>query len=991
MERKRTINYILLTIAGIAFIVLLFNTQLISTQQGKGIEWNAPTCAIENDEGVMCVVDDNWTKMTILNPDKTIRATITTDFASTISPDVIAEIAMDSGHVYFSDLILSANGTSLKSERVMQYNLDGEYIATLYTDSGPDQKIKGNINCVKVYRDTVYIVKKAGDTATVIALVDGTERVTMRCKFGGNPIRFATYQPEIRAVTASTMNGKFFVFRNGIARQVKTSDTTAYITSAVELPDESRYILDASNGVLILQNRDGDEQKICQTDAMYIYYNAHSHKAEHVYICDQSESTVTSISVKGQKQHVIRSAEWPKRHIAIWYTTLGCAVVIALVLLYYLTRFTLFSIRRMITEHDERAKESAVLSPATLYGKPALFIITAFAITGALVSMAYYRDTIKTATANTSNIANAISTISDKTIGDKVKNLDTADDFGNEEYREVSEFCSALCEERKGEGFDLLFDIIRVDSVTGNLSYVFDHSMMYLLGTPIPQKRIVRQGSDTVINDVLKGQHKLFRLRSDMGPGYVAAFAPIYDSAHTVTGVIVVINDLNAISSHAKENILAILLRAFTLLVVLLMLYVEIKLLTEFIKLRREKNLAAGHKVTICEGHRTIRIFSRIPFYMLVPFIAPYSREIAIESGMVYDAGMLAAIPMSLYGLVMAVGTMFAGHAISKNPTWAMYAANAIYIASAIALLANHLYMRNYYLLVAIFVLMGIAAAITITSVKGMRLNDLKPSKRYSKLVFTNMEPPIYASVGAAAGALLYDSIGVTAVVVAICIVCLACIMISWLFMSDDLNSEKRNKEAAKGAAKSNLRYFLRWDVITCLLFVSIPASFINQYTSYMLPMFNESLGYTVLVVAFLTLLTKLLPILISPNLIMILREKSFVLSSAISLGAIALVMFAFALKPTMICFALMLLVMGAFFPVMTTLTEKFQVDSAKSSGVVASDVNGAFAMCVSVGDFAGPVCLAAMMTIGNSAVGWISGGVCVVCIGALIVGGRRR
>jgi len=987
--RKKTLNYILLTVAAVSFVVLLFNVQFLGLKQGENIEWKMPLRAIENDEGMMCVVDDNWSKLTILNPDKTIRATIVSDFGSTILPDMISDVAMDSSCVYFTDIVLSANGTSAKAERVLKFNLDGEYVATLYTDSCVNANNLAAISVVKVFRDTVYLVKSAGDSVTVIALVDSTERVIRKCRFGGNDIRYATYQPEIDVVCANTMNGLSYVAREGRVEKVSTDDTTAYISSVVEMPDRSRYILDANNGVLIYQNSNGEERKLCRTDAMYICCNAHKGRVEHIFLCDQSESTVTSISLNDHKQNVLRSAEWPRRHITLWIVTLVCAALVVLVLLYYIISFMVFAIRRQMSgrEEEERMKNDGVLSPSALYGKPALFIVAAFAVTGALVSMAYYRDTIEIAKKNTQNLANAISTVSGQTIGDKIKHLDSADDFGNDNYRDVHDFCSALCEERTGEGFDLLFDIFRIDSISGDLVFVFDHSTMNLLGTPVPQKRLVRQGADAAVDAVRAGEQKLFTIRSDIGPGFVAALAPIYDHQQSVVGVIVVINDLDAISSHARENILSILLRAFTLLTVLLMLYAEIKLLVEFVKLRRERNAAAGHRVTFCEGHRTIRIFSRIPFYMLVPFIAPYSRELAAESSLGYDTGMLAAIPMSLYGLVMAVGTMFVGFAVNRNPRRSMDVANLIYIVSALTLLANHMYIRSYSLLVAIFVLMGIAAAITITSVKGMRLRDMKPAKRYGKLVFNNMEPPIYASVGAAVGALLYDSMGIGAVVTAICVVCLACMLISHLFMADDLNQEVADKNAAiKGAARSNLRYFMRWDVLVCLLCVCIPASFVNQYTSFMLPMINENLGYTVLVVAFLTLITKLLPILISPNLTAALVEKNFAISSGIALGSIALMMFVFAMKPTMICFALLLLVLGTFFPVLTNLSEKFQVDSARSAGVKAEDVNGAFAMCVSVGDFAGPVCLAAMMAIGNSAVGWISGGACIVCIILLLI-----
>ncbi len=155
--------------------------------------------------------------------------------------------------------------------------------------------------------------------------------------------------------------------------------------------------------------------------------------------------------------------------------------------------------------------------------------------------------------------------------------------------------------------------------------------------------------------------------------------------------------------------------------------------------------------------------------------------------------------------------------------------------------------------------------------------------------------------------------------------------------------------------------------------------------------MFNEKLGNTVLLVGFLTLMTKLLPIPISPNIISSMKDKSVSSSVIICLSALVMAFFAFAFRPTMACFAVTLFVLGVFSPVLQTLVERFQIESARESGIIPSDVNGIFAMASCVGDFAGPLCLAAMMLIGDSAVGMISGSVSVICIVVLLLTFRKK
>jgi len=267
----------------------------------------------------------------------------------------------------------------------------------------------------------------------------------------------------------------------------------------------------------------------------------------------------------------------------------------------------------------------------------------------------------------------------------------------------------------------------------------------------------------------------------------------------------------------------------------------------------------------------------------------------------------------------------------------------------------------------------------------------MKPDRRYSKLIFTNMEPPIYASIGAALGSLVYESMGFAAVIAVLVMVCIATIVLSKLFIASDINitvTDRKIQTIANG--KMNMRYIMRPDVIVFILFAVVPVGFLTQYTSFMLPMFNESLGNTVLMVGLLTLMTKLLPIPISPNIIMSLKEKSTARSVIICYTTIALAFFAFAFRPTMTCFAVLLFVLGVFNPVFSTMIERFEIESAKTSGIIPSDMSGIFAMASSVGDFAGPICIAAMMAIGESATGLISGTICVLCIASILIVFRK-
>jgi len=990
---NKIINYILHTLVVLALIELVFNAPTLFTSHEKIIWWELPEIACENDEGVCCIVDKNWTQMTVLNSDKTIRSVVSTKFSSDIAPDNFCDIAIDNNYVYILDRVRSKNGTSILSERILKYNLDGRYVSTVYTDSEAGHDFQGNILSIKIYDGKLFVLKAHGDSATVIQIQEGTEKEIMRCSFPNLDIQTASYQPEINTMTVSTMNGKSFLFNGKVRENVKLSDSSAIIANIVVMPDGSRYILDRNNGLLIKQETDLSETVVCRTKAVWLGNNAPSGKIRHVYLCDDAGNTVSSVSVSDHKLLFITSADQPvKQHIK-WHLTICSFVVVAFVMVYYLFRFIIRSIRNRILarkEEKQQLEENGVLSPAALYGKPALFILISFLITGLLLAVPYYQITMEQAVENTNNIASSISSISGETIGDAVKRLDSADDYGNSDYQTAYNFCQTICAGKNNGGFDLLFNLFRMDSVSGNFYYVIDNSTMNVLGTVISPDRLCDLGLDSIANSVRNGKTQSYKFQTSTGRGIYAVAAPIYDSSHEIVGSIMVINDLDAVGDYSRENILTILLRAFSLLSFIIMLYVELKLIREFLKIRKERFAAAGKRVTICEGHRELRIFTRLPFYLLVPFIAPYAKQLAVQSGLSGDPGMLAALPLSIYGLLMAAGGLFMSIITKKNPGRSINIASLVVLAVAAILLLNHLYFKSYYLLLIAFSLLGLMAAVTISACKAIRLYDLKPDDRYKKLVFTNMEPPIYASIGAALGSLIYDSMGFTAVIVVLASVCLVTIVLSKIFIGTDINIGRIEKKTSVKDSR-NLRYLLRTDVIGFILFASIPVSFLMQYTSYMLPMFNERIGNTVLVVGFLTLITKLLPIPISPNIIMLMKEKKTSTSAIISLSALTLAFFAFALQPTMISFAVMLFVLGIFYSVIQTLIERFQIESAKSSGIIPSDVNGVFAMATCVGDFAGPLCLAAMMAIGDSATGIISGAFCLLCIAGLLLTSKKR
>jgi len=990
----KSAKHILLTLAALSFIELVFNAPILLTSRDDSISWDMPVMAFENDEGIGCVVDKYWNRLTVLNPDKTVRSVISTKYASTVAPDGFSEVTMDDRYVYLLDKVRSKNGTSVISERILKYDLDGKYVSTEYEENGSYHDTRGYIRSLKVYEDSLFILKTYGDSAYILRIGDGIAEEVIRCSFPGSTIRQATYQPEISAVTTSTMDGRAFLFREGFTEEIRLSDSTSIISNMVIMPDGIRYILDQKNGLLVRQAPDLSETVVCRSDAMWLWYNAPSGSISSLFVCDDADHTVSSISLPDHKLTVSTSAGYPFSHLVKWYLTLFSLIVLALVLLYYLSLFIIRTVKHRIPARkaEEDMHRSGVLSPAVLYGKPALFIITSFLITGILLSVSAYRIMLDHAVSNTVNIASSISSISGETIGDAVKRLDSAADYGNKDYDAVYNFCQAFCTGENNTGFDLLFDLYRLDPDTGNFYYVIDHTVLNTLGTEIPQKRLECFGFDSYFKSVTFGENQSFKLKTGKGPGAYCAMAPIYDSFGQITGAILVFNDLDAINAHSKEAVLELLLKAFSLLSVLIMLFVELKLIREFLNVRKLRFASEGRKVTICEGHRELRIVTRLPFYLLVPFIAPYAKQLAIESGMSGEPGMLAALPLSVFGLLMAVGGSFMTIFTKRNPGRSINIASLVNLAVAALLLFNHIHFKNYGVLVAAYSILGLMSALTLAACKSIRLYDMKPDKRYSKLVYTNMEHPVFASIGAALGSLVYDSLGFAAVIAVFALVCISAIILSELFIAPDINiAVNEEKDEVRVNRKMNIRYFMRMDVIGFVLFVAVPVGFLMQYTSFMLPMFNEKLGNTVLLVGFLTLMTKIFPIPISPNIIFSMKENSPSSSVIISLSALALAFFAFAFRPTMACFAFLLFALGIFHPVIQTLVERFQIESAKKYGIIPSDVNGIYMMALCVGDFAGPLCLAAMMVISDSAVGVISGSVSVLCIVGLLLSFRKK
>ncbi len=952
-----------------------------------------PEMAFENDEDMGCVVDKYWTRLIVLNTDKTVRSVISAEYESTIAPDGFSEVTLDDRYIYLLDKVRSKNGTSVISERILKYDLDGHYVSTEYKDTESSCDDSGYISSLKVFNDTLFVLKAHGDSVFVLRIGNGMADEVTRCSFPGFSIRHATYQPEISTVVASTMDGRAFLFRDGVTEEVRLSDSTSIISDLVVMPEGVRYVLDQKNGLLVRQAPDSSETMVCRSDAAWLCYNAPSGSITRLFMCDDADNTVTSISVPDHVQTICTSAERSSSHLVKWYLTFFSLVVFALMLLYYLSSFIVRTVKHRIQARkaEEDLHRNGVLSPAILYGKPALFIITSFMITGALLSIFSHRLMLDHAESSTFNIAASISSISGETIGEAVKRLDSADDYRGRDYKTVNNFCRAFCSGNNDMGFDLLFDLYRLDPHTGKLFYVIDHVTSNALGTEVHQKRLKSYGIDSYFKSVTTGESQSFKMKTGKGPGAYCSMAPIYDSLGQITGAILVINNLDAINAHSKEAVLSILLKAFSLLAVLVMLFVELKLIREFLKIRKLRFESEGRKVTICEGHRELRIVTRLPFYLLVPFIAPYAKQMAIESGMSGDPAMLAALPLSVFGLLMTIGCSFMSIYTKRNPGRAINIASLVNLAATALLLFNHLYFKDYGVLIVAYSILGLMSALTITACKAIRLYDMKPDKRYSKLVFTNLENPVFSSVGAALGSLVYDSLGFAAVTVVLALVCIAAIIFSKLFIAPDINiAAREEKDEVRENRRMILRYFMRLDVIGFLLFVAVPVGFLMQYASFMLPMFNEKLGNTILLVGFLTLLTKILPIPISPNIILSMQEKRISTSAIISFSALAVAFFVFAFRPTMIWLAVMLFVLGVFHPVIQTLIERFQIESAKKYGIIPSDANGIFNMASCVGDFAGPLCLATMMVISDSAVGVISGSVSLICVVGVLLTFRR-
>lgn len=989
--RKR-IKYILLIIAALSLVELLFNASILFDSNREGVRFNMPVFAVENDEGNICVVDVDWTNMTILNPDHSIRATIQSNHTSQNLPDLFSYVSMDERFIYITDRLLSDNGMYVKGERILKYNLDGEYLSTLYADTFETVAVSGKISSTTLYEGCLFMVKADGDSVNVecINLEDGKCSVCTRVAAS---VKDVYYQPEVKVLTYCTKDGRCFEYSNGESKRIMLSDTSASIARVVHTKDDSRFILDTKNNVLVRQDSDLTETVVCETSSNGLWLNSPTDEARHLFLCDEAKSVVTSIGINDGKAHTFSSAEWPTSHIFWWYLTLICILLLSLIVVYFVILFIIHGVKK--------SDDSDQMSPANLYGKPAFFIFISFIVTGLMFSISYYQARIDKAVSDMASIASSISEMSkgdpvnhSYSLGDAVKRVDSPDDYGNDDYNHIRFLCNSICAQNSDLGFfDVQFDVFRYDRQTDKVTYVYDHSMLNLVGAPLQMETVRSQGADTCVTKVLKGENTHFLFETGRGAGVLLVFSPIYDSEGDIVGYIQIVNDFDAISQHTIQDIMHILLRIFTMLSVVLMAFVELKLLFGIVRLRKERFAAAGHPVTICEGHRPMRVLGKIPFFIFVPFIAPYSKELAVESGIFGDPMMLAALPLSFNGFIATVASPFISMLTKRNPGRYQILSNLLYVLTAVIFLLNHLYFRNYYVVLALMGLIGFASILSNGSLKNIRFFDLKPDERFSKVIFTNMEPPIGAAIGAALGALLYDWVGIKGALIVLAVVGLLGALFSRLFIASDINISKadaarrvsaNDNPKAKNNVKSYLRYLLSLEVLACMLCVCIPLGFIGQFTSYVLPMFNENLGYAVLVVGFLTLLTRLLPLMFSSSIVTALKDKRIEISFGICFAAIAAVLFLFALRQTIICFALTIIIIEVIFPILKTLIDKFQIGSAKRAGVNPSDMNGFFEITMSVGTFVGPLCFAALISVSYSAVGWISGLVCVACAVAM-------
>jgi len=868
-----------------AFCIVLAGRSLLSEIPLPGQRsFSSPSYVSVSENDTMLVIDSSKKRVSVLDSDRAVTTTITGGVRSDTG-FYYAEYAVSDGKsIYIADVRFSSGGTKIASEHIMQYSLSGRFEKMIYAVDYEDADMPmqyGNIASVQIRDGKLTFLRKSETDISLYAVEDGTAELLRSVPLG--EIQYVhhnmLYNVAEDMMIFTTKDGKMFTESDGgFVLTADWSDSrgeTVIWTLAADQNGQVYYtdigagtITRLADGTNVLAGRGIPAEEA-------IIYRLACNDSNVLAFTDNTSVMLadTDGNILYEASAVAYSAAYTASRLVVWV----CALLLALAALWICVKL----ITGLMKSSESKIFKTAVLLGGVIILSTTFVTINIMGKTSGRLNEKISYNLQQTVTSLSENSGN--------TFGDKMERVTTLGEYGTEDYLAIRHYLDVYCDAAYGSGSNMYYILYKH---TDDLLYCFmDYEDTF--GTIYPYSAYIGSGYDDVVNN---NEIIVVEAEADAYGYWAFAYAPVYNSAGNIVGVVEIGTDLYGEQLQNQALVKTIILSTAVLILIILLLLSEATAFAECISKRR---LAQAHeKRNVLEFVRPLAFLTFFSVNFSAAFIPQLSEQLFSTAGLDRITPTLgAAIPMSAQLLFVALMAFCGGFLVDRLSLRKVMLAGAAVQFSGTVLIAGAIPFHSYLLLVIGQIFCGCGMGAIVVCMNAMP--TYADSEEAKNGLFSSLNVGVLSGVvvGAAIGAYIADAAGYFVTFLASAGVMLLAFLLGIFCVGiqrQHAPAELDDNGDAVGAM-APLQFFAHREVFSFLLLLMVPFLVIMYFKDYLFPLFASGAGYSDASIGNILLFGGALSIYLTPLLSRVtmkyLRAKEIAIVSSL-LYVLALILF---------------------------------------------------------------------------------------------------
>ena len=839
--------------------------------------WVAPSACTDSHTGSTVVMDDLRARVSILNADGKLTGQIEgTVGGHRLYPGMA--IHTNGQYVYIVNAVSSSNTSAITSEEILQFDMQGKYIATLATKKWADNDSRStfSIGDFVLNKDNsldAFIMD--GDHIDCCTTNDKKELVTQSTiSLPGKTVYRCNLSSQVDVLTIVTTSGDIYTCDMGSGGEPKcvyAYDGTHQFANAVVGTDGILY---ASN----YNDKEIDTISAAGTPTLWasnVKTSFLTPGTGNIIVCDETTNTLQKIDTQtreAQKTAAVTYApSYILRYAAVDLAYLWLIVCLALWLI------------RLLIQRRKKSRDAGPVKHSKGFSRGRAIAFMLISATIVICSFTvYYTGKERTHTINDlARAATLFSRNSNDGLGNDLAKINSPADLSSASDKAITKYLDNFWKTSVAYDFNSYYFLTRLEG--DELIVTADSDGQYQPGTRYEKLSASNDGQSLLQGKTVTGK------ASDGWGTYDYAEAPVYDTQGTLVGVMEIGMYDETFNRTQVESTLTIIIMVLTMLTGAIILMGEL----EGVRKAFKQLKGASREERVLSLVRPMTFFFCLCTSLDTVYITIILKEMLAANGLGGNTFLHPVILtcVSIGNLVgVPLGTRLASRFRVK---WILAGSFILLLVSAICM-GTALMLNNLAFYVLLLFLFNTLYGLLFSLLRFLPTISPDTERRFG--LFREIETTSVSAdvLGVALGGYISQYFGYTVMYFIGAAICVIPIVISIFGLSSIKLVRKQEPGETKKETSfaSSVRFFLSPRGVLPIVLSMTMVLVGTGYKLYLFPLYSKSLGYNLTVIANVIVIVSALPAVLETNindLVATIGKKKAYTSTLFIMGIIML------------------------------------------------------------------------------------------------------